>query len=556
MQLNSLSLCSKMIGSLPIIDSILDTLRLRQLLAETRSIQAYVPAIELLIKSLLIEPNALYRVRQWSQLYAPRWIGPGTIGDDTIGRALDRLFEADRASLLTSLALSAIEHFELDTSRIHNDSTTIKLSGAYARQNPEGIQLLRGFSKDHRPDLKQLVYSLSVSADGAIPIHYKAYNGNRNDDTTHLETWQTLQRLLGRSDFVYVADSKLCVRETLLQIDEQQGRFVTIVPRTRGEVDRFADECLANRIRWTPLWRQRCPRHKKRWDVFELAQGFFQMQEGFALYWYRSSEKQARDHQEREELIAEAMGRLERLNNPNRRGRKTAAALQKAADMIVSKFHAQDWIDVTIQIQESTVFRQAQRGRPSLNSTYHRKVRQIPKVLAQRNLAAIARSQSMDGIFPLTTNTQLSPLLVLKAYKYQPHLEKRHNLFKSLLEVSPVFLKKNTRIEAFIFVYFVAQLVASLIERTVRKNMARQGITDLPILPEGRPSKTPSATQILETFAHRAEHQLYEGPALMKTFIEPLQDIEKMVLKLLDLSQDVYLKPPPNDQNADTDYSN
>ena len=104
------------------------------------------------------------------------------------------------------------------------------------------------------------------------------------------------------------------------------------------------------------------------------------------------------------------MERLERLNNPKRRGRKTTVALQKAADQIVSKFHAQDWIDVTIQIQESAIFRQAQRGRPSQRSTYHRKVKQIPKVLAQRNLIGIARSQAMDGIFPLTTNTQLRPL--------------------------------------------------------------------------------------------------------------------------------------------------
>ncbi len=542
MQLDSLILRSRKVGSLPIIENVLDRLGIRPILADARSLQAYVPAIELLIKSLLVEPNAIYRVRQWSQLYAARWIGPGTIGDDVIGRALDRLFEADRASLLTGLALSAIDHFDLDTSRIHNDSTSVKLSGAYAHQNPKGIQLRRGFSKDHRPDLKQLVYSLSISADGAIPIHYKAYDGNRSDDTTHLETWQTLCRLLGKNDFIYVADSKLCVSQTLLQIDGEQGRFVTIVPGTRGEVGQFAAQCLANQIRWAPLWRQRCPRHQKRWDVFELAQGFFQMQEGFALYWYRSSEKHTRDRQEREKLIAEAMGRLERLNNPKRRGRKTAVALKKAADLVISKFHAQDWIDLTIQIQESAVFRQAQRGRPSPSSTYRRKVRQIPKVLAQRNLAGIARSQAMDGIFPLTTNTQLSPLQVLRAYKYQPHLEKRHNLFKSLLEVSPVFLKKNTRIEAFVFVYFVAQLIASLIERTVRKSMAQEGIKDLPILPEGRPSKNPSAAQILETFAQRSEHQLYEGSTMMKTFIEPLRDIEKRVLALLDISQDVYLK--------------
>ena len=71
----------------------------------------------------------------------------------------------------------------------------------------------------------------------------------------------------------------------------------------------------------------------------------------------------------------------------------------------------------------------------------------------------------MDGIFPLVTNTQLDACTVLKSYKYQPKLEKRHALLKSGLRVAPIFLKKNDRIEALMFVYFLAQLMCSLLER-------------------------------------------------------------------------------------------
>jgi len=73
------------------------------------------------------------------------------------------------------------------------------------------------------------------------------------------------------------------VRETLLQIDGAHGRFVAILPDTRSEVGPFTEDCLANRVRWVPRWRRRCPRHNERFEVFELAQGFFQMQAGFAL---------------------------------------------------------------------------------------------------------------------------------------------------------------------------------------------------------------------------------------------------------------------------------
>jgi hypothetical protein len=92
MQVNSLRLRAQAVGALPLIQHFLDTLQLRQILAQSRPLGAYVPVLELLVKSLLVEPSALYRVRQWSQLYDPRWISPGTIGDDAMGRALDRLF--------------------------------------------------------------------------------------------------------------------------------------------------------------------------------------------------------------------------------------------------------------------------------------------------------------------------------------------------------------------------------------------------------------------------------------------------------------------------------
>jgi hypothetical protein len=56
------------------------------------------------------------------------------------------------------------------------------MPGAYDGQNAKAVQLKRGHSKQHRPDLKQLVYSLCVTRDGAVPVHFKAYDGNQTDD--------------------------------------------------------------------------------------------------------------------------------------------------------------------------------------------------------------------------------------------------------------------------------------------------------------------------------------------------------------------------------------
>lgn len=113
-------------------------------------------------------------------------------------------------------------------------------------------------------------------------------------------------------------------------------------------------------------------------------------------------------------------------------------------------------------------------------------------------------------------------------------------LGKSVLEISPVFLKKNTRIEALMFICFIAQLVAALIERALRQNMVRRRIKAIPILPEGRHSKTPSYAQVLDTFALRAKHELYENDLLLKSFVDPLSEIQSTVLDLLDMDAAVY----------------
>jgi hypothetical protein len=68
---------------------------------------------------------------------------------------------------------------------------------------------------------------------------------------------------------------------------------------------------------------------------------------------------------------------------------------------------------------------------------------QLPTLPYQIDPAAVARSKVMDGVFPLGTNPSLSALDVLKKYQYQPFVEKRHALFKGVLQVAPVFLKNN-----------------------------------------------------------------------------------------------------------------
>jgi transposase len=122
--------------------------------------------------------------------------------------------------------------FDLKMDQIHNDTTSVTVSGAYDAQNPKAVQLKRGHNKDGRPDLKQLVYSLCVTADGAVPVHFKAYDGNQTDDGVHLETWNRLRTLLRHPRFIYVADWRRAHHFAILR-DIAANWHASTAPRRR-----------------------------------------------------------------------------------------------------------------------------------------------------------------------------------------------------------------------------------------------------------------------------------------------------------------------------------
>lgn len=118
--------------------------------------------------------------------------------------------------MLTELVLAAGQRFGVRFDEFYNDSTTVSFCGSYRGAGGRQIRarsapaITYGRSKAHRPDLKQLLFILTMSADGNVPVAFRCCDGNTSDSLTHIEPWNTLRAVAGRSDFLYVADSKLC----------------------------------------------------------------------------------------------------------------------------------------------------------------------------------------------------------------------------------------------------------------------------------------------------------------------------------------------------------
>ena len=295
-------LASRRLGALPLINHFLDRAGLPALLqrylpaADARARLAPAVAVQLVITNLLLGREPLYGLGEWAARFDPALLGlaPGEVGllnDDRVGRALEALFDADRASLLTELMLSVVAEFGIDTTELHNDSTSISVHGAYreATGTPRGGKptpvITFGHSKDHRPDLKQLVFILTVAADGAVPITYRLAAGNTTDDPTHVPTWDGLVALLGRADFLYVADSKLCSREAMGHIAAAGGRFVTVLPRSRSEDRWFRDWAQTHQPDWTEAARAPGARLGEPDQVYCTVAAPLPSAEGYRIIW-------------------------------------------------------------------------------------------------------------------------------------------------------------------------------------------------------------------------------------------------------------------------------
>lgn len=554
------TLKTQRLGPLPIVNRFLDKLDLGNLLerfvptTDTRCKLPYPRALGILLRSILVEREPIYRHQETVEAFAPEAFGlpyPANLTDDQLGRALDRLFVADRASLLTAIVVSAARGFSVRLDELHNDSTSIKLCGQYRYARGRSIRGRRapwityGYSKDHRPDLKQLLFILTASSDGAVPVQFRCADGNTADVVTHLETWETLCAVSGRKDFLYVADSKLCSSENMETIHERGGRFVTVLPRSRREDAQFRKWIQENEPPWEVVWDRPNPRRKYGpRDVWMVYRHPIPSLENWPVTWIYSTLLRQHQRNSRQERLERGKQELERLkaqlDGPRPRWR-SAFAIEEEIKKIVGRLHIQNYLRAWVFEKEHTKFRQERPGRPSPDTLYRRESRTRVSLSYEVHQEAIDYDMKSDGMYPLLTNDRkLTPLQVLEAHKRQPVVEKRFEQAKTVHEIAPVFLKNEGRIEAFFFLYFIALLVQALIERELRLGMKRLGIKELALYPEERTCKYPTARRIFQLFSLAQRHVLYDGDHPVQAFEPRLTELQSQVLELLGQPKELY----------------
>jgi transposase len=396
------------------------------------------------------------------RLISPR-VAPDQLNDDALGRALDTLYAYGVTELYSLLAATAAAHLGLMPSFAHLDSTSFHVDGRYNSDEApveQVVHITRGYSRDHRPDLNQVMLELIVEHQAGIPLLMKPLSGNSSDahdfgDVVGAHV-QQLQTTYGTT--YLVADSALYSADNLQKLAQTRMRWITRVPATLSaaqaalaQVDPHELASLTEGYRYGEL-RSTYGGIEQRWLLIYSESRQPQAQRTIDKQWGQQSAKEVK-------AFKTLCG--------------TTFACEADAWQALSLF-AQD-LQAT-GLGTSTVRalpRYGKRGRPGRGVQPGQVVYQIEGGLASSLTSRQARIDQ-HSCFILATNEldgqQLSPQELLDGYKGQSHAERGFRFLKDpQFLASSLYLKKPERIMALLMVMTVCLLVYAALEYRIRK---------------------------------------------------------------------------------------
>ena len=489
-----------------------------------RSIVSVGEVVCALVASRLCSPSPLYDIAGWASgaaVHELLGIPPALLNDDRLGRALE-CFAVYAEDLRSRVAARAIETFGVSAGRLHVDLTTVGVCGAYEHS----ALIAKGWASDRRV-ARQVRTLQACTPDGTV-IYSRPDPGNAAELTL---VGASLERLLAVSGpgLLIVCDSAMGQPKTMREIDHAGVRFIVPLRASAGFRERFLAEVghdALRRVRYVPQREQKLPSQRR--TVFKGALRDWEIPANdthpsltLRVAYIHSSEEAAQVADARERALRKAEDALERVRNGlGGRYYKTREQVERRVGQIIG-VNIAGLIDVAVSTR---------KGKPTL--------------AWERNQDAITTAASFDGIYALATNLpgRLTAGQVLRLYKAQQIVERRHRDLKQTLKVRPIFLHNDDRVYALLSIVGISLLIFGLIEAQTRAALGPE--QQLPgLLPEGRAAR-PTGRNILAAFQGLGLTYTQTGIQL-----DPLTDTQQHILELLGIQ-------PPWPSQADHALTN
>jgi transposase len=415
-------------------------------------------------------------------------IKPQHLNDDRLGRVLDKLFEAGLTDLFVRVAGKAAQRFGVCTQSVHLDSTSFHLHGEYGtgdEDGPEEIRITHGYSRDHRPDLKQFVVDLMSTKDGGIPLFLRVADGNEADQSVFSALLTDFRQRMDL-DALFVADSALYRAQSLASLGKLQ--WLCRVPLTLERARRVLAEVPQEAFVRSPI--------HDGYRLYETKSDYAGVPQRWLVVESEQLQKAAGERLERRLLRQEReLGR--ELSRLARETFACRADAREAAEAFAAEHLGNHHRLTDTEIIE--VVRYGRRGRPAKGAE-PKEVRYRIKAELERDEAAIAEDLEHSGRYILATNVlKLKGDELLTEYKGRQSVERGFRFLKEpLFFASSVFVKSPRRVAAIAMVMGLCLLVYALGERTLRRALEKSGASIRH--QTGKPTQKPTLRWVFQLF--------------------------------------------------------
>jgi len=550
-------------GVIPIIDNLVEKHPNRKI--------SHGEAVAALLVYLLNDGRALYQMENWAnensllQYLFPEY-QPGDWTDDRLSDTLDAMYDAGLEMVQGSISGNIISEFSLKLSEIHYDTTSVSFWGTYDSATGEpAIVITFGYSKDHRPDLKQIVVGAAVSGDGGIPILSGVHDGNTNDSVLPIPYWEKLRKLTSKKDFCFIGDCKIASKKTIKEICTNEGKFLSPLPMSVKIQSDLINQLKANELDYEELeleleenllpiyehelYQKTSKQKRKEKQKYKVCEQMWEIKDdngkihnvrklivhGIGL---EAKKKKTRDRhiEKAESLLMELQTKL------NKRKLKSYQAIESKINNILDECKVKKLIDVEIKEGKVSVKKQIGKGRPGPNTKYKTEEINVYDIKFKRNENEIKKKALLDGIFILVTNhskTEWPGSRLLSLYKRQYKVEKNFSTLKGPLSVTPMLLEKPHRICAMMFVMTIALQLYTLIQREAANELLKQNAYLEGLMPNNIKTCRPSTDRILSAFDNIMTVAINSSEKSI-VGITSLNKTQQRILEILGVSKDRY----------------
>jgi len=482
-------------------------------------------------------------------------IGDKDATDDRLGILTGSLGEDDEKSygFQQDLNQHTIVAYEMPTDTVRYDTTSYNVT--HKNGSDENGILNLGHSKNHRPDLLQFKQGLAVLDPAGFPILSETLPGNMADDPCYFPAWQRIAQTLGKTCFLYIADSKAASLETRMNIDLNKGYYLFPLPKT-GDTPKILKELVLNPPQ-EPQPIELSPKAGEDDDKTRIVgTGFIidkQMKaassDGTVHQWNERwivSESNAhaiRQKKSFHEKLDKAVGQLDALKP---KSKDTAVTFRAKADAILKNLHVQDFICLQINETIEDVKKYIGKGRPTQNTPFEMVEMRHLDLEYALNEDAIEEYKKMAGWRIFVTNTTADQMTLNQSAQYyrDEYLVERgfHRFKKGNIPVLPLFIRLPERIKGLMLLLTIALQVLTLMEFVSRKELAKNNESISGLVP-GNPkmkTKQPTAERLLSQFDNIHLLITENRKSVKGAVVEGLSTLQKKILTILNLPETIF----------------